>query len=56
MAVGLCSLGLAGLGVSLGWVCEPMNVQRWVLSYNRHNPSTDRIERYISELLLHMVV
>jgi len=39
-AVGLRSLGLAGLGMSLGWVCEPMNVQRWVSSYNRHNPST----------------
>ena len=28
--MGLRSLGLAGLGVSLGWVCEPMNVQNRV--------------------------
>ena len=40
-AVGLCSLGLAGLGVSLGWVCEPMNVQRWVLSYNEQLTTTE---------------
>ena len=38
--MGLRSLGLAGLGVSLGWVCEPMNVQREVSSYKPHNPST----------------
>ena len=29
-AVGLRSLGLADLGMSLGWVCEPMNVQNRV--------------------------
>ena len=38
--MGLRSIGLAGLGMSLGWVCEPMNVQRWVLNYNCPNVST----------------
>ena len=47
--MGLCSLGLAGLGVSLGLVCEPMNVQRWVLSYNR--PILSTYQDYVHYIL-----
>ena len=40
-AVGLRSLGLADLGMSLGWVCEPMNVQNRVSDLLRLIHTTD---------------